>query len=828
MSSPTLFIDIILPLALPKLYTYRVPMELNDAVVVGKRVVVSFKTNKLYTGIIKEIRETPPKDYEAKYIISILDDEPIVTAEQFQLWEWMASYYLCTLGEVMNAALPGGLKLQSETKISLTENYKDHLKIINDKEFLIIDALEISSIITLDEVSKILDQKTVFPIIKGMMDRGLLLIHEELNTKFKPRKQIYVRLSEAYSNKDLLNKELDSLGKKAPKQSELLMAFLKLLYDDKERKEVIRDELIKYADSSSALILQLVKKGILELEEKKVSRLPNSLQDVEDKVDLNEFQVQAFQEINDHFKEKDILLLHGITSSGKTEIYIHLIEETLAKGKQVLYLLPEIALTTQIINRLKKHFGNLVQVYHSRLSENERVEVWRNLLNKTPGKSNENISIILAARSGIFLPYHNLALIIVDEEHENSFKQFDPSPRYHARDSAMVLAKIFDAKTLLGSATPSIESYYNATNNRYGLVNLTKRHGGVMLPEILLVNIAEEKRKKLMKSHFSILLLDEIKIALDKKEQIILFQNRRGFAPILECVTCGWTPHCINCDVSLTYHKSNESLRCHYCGYVGKIPKSCSACGNNEIKMVGFGTEKIEEELGIFFPDAVIARLDLDSTRSKYSYQQIIGDFETNKINVLVGTQMVTKGLDFNNVSIVGILNADSMLNFPDFRSYERSFQLMAQVSGRAGRNQKRGKVIIQCQNPMHPIIQHVLMNDYEKMYSQELAERNKFHFPPYHRLIKLTLKHKDYSLIDSASHHLAQDLKKVLGARVLGPESPIVSRVRNLFLKDILIKIEREASISNAKKIIMDIIINFKDLTDYKGVTIHIDVDPY
>ncbi len=828
MISPTLFIDVILPLALPKLYTYRVPMELNDTVVIGKRVVVSFRGNKLYTGLIKTIKETPPVDYEAKYILSVLDDEPVVTERQYELWEWMASYYMCTLGEVMNAALPGGLKLQSETKITLTEGYKDHTKIMNDKEFLIVDALEINNIITLDEVSKILDQKTVFPIIKGMMDRGLLLIHEEMNTKYKPRKMIYVRLSDAYADKNLLSKELDLLGKKAPKQAELLMSFLKLLMDNKDLREVAREELIKYADSSTAFVQELVKKGIFELEEKEVSRLSNSSQDVEDKLELNEFQVQAFQEIKDHFQEKDILLLHGITSSGKTEIYIHMIEEMIAQGKQVLYLLPEIALTTQIINRLKKHFGNLVQIYHSRLSENERVEVWKNMLNKSTDKSVTNISVILAARSGIFLPYHDLGLIIVDEEHENSFKQYDPSPRYHARDSAMVLAKLFHAKTLLGSATPSIESYYNATNNKYEMVTLTKRHGGVLLPGILLVNIAEEKRKKRMKSHFSQLLLDEIKIALDTKEQVILFQNRRGFAPILECVTCGWTPHCINCDVSLTYHKANESLRCHYCGYVGKIPKSCSACGNNDIKMKGFGTEKVEEELSIFFPDAVIARLDLDSTRSKYSYQQIIGDFETNKINVLVGTQMVTKGLDFNNVTIVGILNADSMLNFPDFRSFERSYQLMAQVSGRAGRKQKRGKVIIQCQNELHPIIQQVLNNDYEKMYAQELLERNKFHFPPYFRLIKLTLKHKDYNVIDNGAHQLAKDLKQVLGARVLGPEAPLVARVRNLFLKDILIKIEREASIKNAKKMIMDAVTNFKGLSDYKSVSVHIDVDPY
>ena len=825
MSSPTLFIDVILPLALPKLYTYRVPMEMNDAISVGKRVVVSFKSNKLYTALIRSIKETPPKEYEAKYILSVLDDEPIVTDKQFELWDWMSAYYLCSLGEIMNAALTGGLKLQSETKITLTSNYKEKESLVNDKEFLIVDALELNHIITLDQVSKILDQKTVFPIIKVMIDKGVLLIHEEIDTKYKPRKQVYVKLTEAYANHDLLNKELDVLNKKAPKQAELLMAFLKLLYDN---KEVMRDELIKYADSSSSIINQLVKKGIIETEEKEVSRLANGAMEVEDKVVLNDYQLQAYKEINEHFANKDILLLHGITSSGKTEVYIHLIEEIIAQGKQVLYLLPEIALTTQIINRLKKHFGNQVQVYHSRLSENERVEVWKSLMNKSSDKSKQNTTVILAARSGVFLPYHNLGLIIVDEEHENSFKQFDPAPRYHARDTALVLAKLFDAKTLLGSATPSIESYYNASNNKYELVTITKRHGGVLLPEIVLVDISEEKRKKLMKSHFSQLLLDEIKLALDNKEQVILFQNRRGFAPILECVTCGWTPHCVNCDVSLTYHKSNEQLRCHYCGYVAKIPKNCGACGNNDIRMKGFGTEKVEEELAIFFPETVIARLDLDSTRSKYSYQQIIGDFETNKINVLVGTQMVTKGLDFDNVSIVGILNADSMLNFPDFRSYERSYQLMAQVSGRAGRKQKRGKVIIQCQNPMHPIIQHVLNNDYEKMVADELLERNKFHFPPFYRLIKLTLKHKDYNILGDGAFHLAKELKQALGSRVLGPESPLVARVRNLFLKDILIKIEREASIRNAKKIISEHINNFKNTKEYKSVYVHIDVDPY
>ncbi len=828
MSAPTYFIDVILPLALPKLYTYRIPAELNDDIGVGKRVVVNFGKTKLYTALIRNIKETPPRDYEAKYILSILDKEAIVTEKQFELWDWMADYYLCSLGEIMNAALPAGLKLQSETKLVLTNNYKENSMDLDDKEFLIMEALETNYILTLDEVSRILEQKTIFPIIKALIDKGVLVIYEEMDAKYKPKQQTYIRLTEAYGDHKLLAGELDKLNKKAPKQAELLMAFLKLIYDDKQRKELLRDELVKYANSTTEVVNQLVKKGIFELEKKEVSRLPKSLVDVKDKMDLNEHQVQAYDEIKEHFNKKDILLLHGITSSGKTEIYIHLIEETLAQGKQVLYLLPEIALTTQIINRLKKHFGNLVQVYHSRLNENERVEVWNSLMNQNKKTGQQNISIILAARSGVFLPYKNLGLIIVDEEHESSFKQFDPAPRYHARDTAVVLGNLFKAKVLLGSATPSLETYYNTESNKYELVPLNKRHGGVMLPEIMLVNVSEERRKKLMKSHFSQLLLDEIKIALDNKEQIILFQNRRGFAPILECIQCGWTPQCVNCDVSLNYHKMNDQLRCHYCGYVAKIPRVCSACGHNDIRMKGFGTEKVEEELAIFFPDITIARLDLDSTRSKYSYQQIIGDFETNKIQVLVGTQMVTKGLDFDNVSIVGILNADSMLNFPDFRSYERSFQLMAQVSGRAGRKQKRGKVIIQCNNPNHQIIQHVLNNDYQKMYLEELEERKKFNYPPFYRLIQLTVKHKDASVIEHAAIELANALREALGSRVLGPEAPMVGRVRNMYLKDILIKIEKNASIKNAKRIIMEIIGNFKDIKENKSIIINIDVDPY
>lgn len=844
MSRTTLFVDVILPLSLPNLYTYRVPYEWNDAVAVGQRVVVQFGRGKLYSALIRTIHENPPKQYAAKYIDSILDDTPIVNTTQFLLWEWMASYYMCNIGDVMIAALPGGLRLSSETKIILNINYKENSAIneLTDKEFLIVDALELRDVLSVSDISQIIEQKTVYPLIKSLIEKGVVVLQEELKEKFKPKVETFVSIAEPFDDENELRLVFDMLEKKAGKQLEVLMAFIKLSnrYSDK-KKYVRKKEIIKLVDGAESAIKSLAKKNIFELQEMEVGRLV--VFENENKISqLNELQQNVLDSINMQFgflpaenksqeiKTKDVILLHGVTGSGKTEIYVKLIEETLKQGKQVLYLLPEIALTTQIINRLKKYFGSAVGVYHSKFNENERVEVWRALLGNSKELYKKNIhqpAVIIGARSALFLPFSNLGLVIVDEEHDTSFKQHDPAPRYNARDAAIYLAHLHHAKTLLGSATPSIESYFNAQEGKYGFVELQKRFGGIQMPEVLIADVKEATKKKLMKSHFSPMLLEHISSALENKEQVILFQNRRGFAPQIECNSCAWVPHCVNCDVGLTYHKNTNQLRCHYCGYATKPPSQCAACGDTNIRMKGFGTEKIEEELAIFYPSAKIARMDLDTTRSKFAHQQIIHDFEEGNVDILVGTQMVTKGLDFDNVNIVGILNADSMLNFPDFRSYERSFQLMAQVAGRAGRKNKRGKVIIQTQNPDNSIIQDVWNNNYLSMYTNQLLDRKNFHYPPYYRLIELTVIHKDLDLVNAGAKLLADSLKHHFSKRVLGPEFPLVSRIRNLYHKNILLKIEKEASVIQTKKIVNDLIIQFKNETLFKSVKVQIDVDP-
>lgn len=846
MSRVTLFVDVILPLSVPNLYTYRVPYDWNDSIAVGQRVVVQFGKGKLYSALVRRVHEVPPKQYAAKYIESILDEFPVVNEKQFALWEWMCGYYMCTIGDVMIAALPGGLRLSSETKLILHQDYKEKLPStdLSDKEFLILDALELRDVLSLNDVSAIVEQKTVYPLIKSMIEKGIVVIQEELKERYKPKIETFVALADAYDSEEQLKTLFDQLEKKAGKQLDVLMAFIKLSERySKNRKEVKKKDIVKMVDGADAAIKGLVKKNVLELYEAEVGRL--SAFENENKVtQLNEIQQQTFDLINKQFNEgKDVVLLHGVTSSGKTEIYVKMIEEVLAEGKQVLYLLPEIALTTQIINRLKKYFGEAVGVYHSKFNENERVEVWKNvlssgskiqslnnedLLGKTTSNSKlSNIKLIIGARSALFLPFENLGLIIVDEEHDSSFKQYDPAPRYNARDSAIFLAHIHKAKTLLGSATPSVESYFNAQEGKYGFAEMKQRFGGIQMPEILIADVKEASKRKEMKSHFSPMLLDHVALALQNKEQVILFQNRRGFAPQLECDTCAWVPQCTNCDVSLTYHKNTNQLRCHYCGYSVKPPTKCAACGDTNIKMKGFGTEKIEEELSIFYPTAKIARMDLDTTRSKFAHQHIIQDFEDGNIDILVGTQMVTKGLDFDNVSMVGILNADSMLNFPDFRAFERSYQLMAQVSGRAGRKNKRGKVIIQTHNPDHSIIQNVWNNDYLSMYTNQLLDRKNFHYPPYYRLIEITLIHKDLDLVNASSKFLADQLKTHFAKRVLGPEFPLVSRIRNLYHKNILLKVEREASVVQVKKILNELILMFKNDTTFKAVRIQLDVDP-
>jgi primosomal protein N' (replication factor Y) len=829
--SSTLFVDVIVPLPLQSLFTYRVPRNWDEYVHVGKRVVVPFGKNKLYTAIIYKIHDKPPLQYEAKYIENILDEQAIITAPQLKLWEWMASYYMCALGEVMNAALPSGLKLSSETKIILNSEFTDSEN-LSDKEYLIFEALKLKHVLSMQEVSEILELKHVHRVIKSMLDKSVIRVKEEIKEKFKPRTASYVKLNNVYLNDEQLLKEVfDQLEKKAPKQLEVLMAYIHhskcFINNSNQLKKSVLTESIEGAD---AAIKALCKKNILEVYEVEVGRLQQDDAAHIPQIVFSEEQQRAFDEIKNKFKEKDVVLLHGVTSSGKTEIYIRLIEETLQQGKQVLYILPEIALTAQIINRLQKHFGKNVGVYHSKYNENERVEIWNNVLAQQYNSryaNQEPYKVILGARSAIFLPYSNLGLVIVDEEHESSFKQYDPAPRYHARDAALVLASIHKAKTLLGSATPAIESYFNTQNNKYGLVELFKRYGDIQMPEILIADIKDNTRKKKMRGIFTELLYQSIQETLEQKQQIILFQNRRGYAPIYQCQTCGWIPMCKSCDVSLTYHKHQHKLICHYCGYNETVPKKCAACGSNDIRMKGFGTERIEDEINILFPNAKVARLDLDTSKSKNAHKQIINELEEQRIDILVGTQMVTKGLDFDNVALVGILNADSLLNYPDFRSFERSFQLMAQVAGRAGRKNKRGKVIIQTWQPQHQIIQQVVANNYLGMYTTELQQRLEFKYPPYYKLIQLTLKHKEIEPLNDASKFLADKLKEKFGKRVLGPEFPIVARIKNFYLKNILIKIEREASFSKAKSIIHELMDDFYTHSEFKSVKIFADVDP-
>jgi primosomal protein N' (replication factor Y) (superfamily II helicase) len=827
VTKETFFVDVVVPLAVPNLFTYRLPFGWEEGIKPGIRVVVpfGFKTNRLYTALVRKVHQVPPKIYEAKYIEAILDEEPVVTENQFQLWDWLASYYMCHIGDVMNAALPSGLKLSSETRVLLSPEFDKKYENLTDKEFLIVEALELNQVLSINDICNIAEQKTVYPLIRSLLDKGAIVVEEEVKEKFRPKLESFVKLRVLGDKEKYLKELFEKLEKKAPKQADVLLAYVKLSGGfSSVGTEVKKADLLKFVEGADGAISGLAKKGILEVYTKETLRIESIGEDGGNFKKLNEGQQAAFEEIKDYFQQKDVVLLHGVTGSGKTEIYISLIEEMILQGRQVLYLLPEIALTTQIINRLRNSFGDRVGVYHSKYNENERVEVWNKMLGL---KGQEKYAVVLGARSALFLPFDNLGLIIVDEEHETSFKQFDPAPRYHARDSALWLSRLFGAKTLLGSATPSIESYYNATSGKYGLVELAKRHGGAQLPEILVADLKEATRKKLMKSHYSPMLLDHIKESLESGEQVILFQNRRGFSPQIHCKMCGWMPECTRCDVTLTYHKQVNLMKCHYCGFSHKVPKECGACGSPEIETQGFGTEKIEDELSIFFPGKKIARMDLDTTRAKNAYKQIIEDFEEKRIDILVGTQMVTKGLDFDNVGLVGILSADSMLKFPDFRANERSYQLMAQVSGRAGRKQKRGKVVIQSFDAIHPIIKDVIENNYLSMYSKEMMERKNFHYPPFYRLIEFTLQHKELDIINEGAKEFANSLREMFGNRVLGPEFPAIARIKNLYQKKVIIKVEREGSINQVKAGIRNLMGSFSQHKDWKSIRIVVDVDP-
>ena len=781
------------------------------------RVAVPFGKSKIYTGLVLDIHNTAPTLYEAKDIFQILDEQPLVNKLQLQHWQWIANYYMCALGDVYRASLPSAFLLESETVIYKNETFTDETLLDND-EFLIFEALQHQSQLTIHQIADILGKKKVMPIVNKLIQKSAIYIKEEIYEQYKPKLVKYVRLHTNYTSDKGLNTLLKQLSR-AKKQREAVLVFFQL---STSKKPIKAKDLEEKANVSSAILKSLVDKNIFEFYYIQTDRIQYS-GETNTLKKLNEFQEQALSEINKSFEEKDIVLLHGITSSGKTEVYTKLIQKVLDNGKQVLFLLPEIALTTQIITRLESYFGNQISVFHSKYSMNERVEVWNNVL-----ENKLKAQIILGARSSIFLPFSNLGLIVVDEEHETSYKQFEPSPRYNARDAAIVLAKMHHAKIVLGSATPSLESYFNAQQKKYGFVALNRRYGNVQLPKIELIDIKEKHRKREMTGRFSDTMLRLITDALEEKEQIILFQNRRGYSPVIECKTCGVSPQCPNCDVSLTYHKYKQELRCHYCSYQRAMPNSCSACGNNTLDTKGFGTEQIELELKELYPNHKIGRMDLDTTRGKFGYQKIIGAFEAREIDILVGTQMLSKGLDFDNVSLVGILNADTMLNYPDFRAHERAYQMMVQVSGRAGRSKKQGNVAIQTYNPYHQILQQVSTTNYTEMYTEQLQERWQYKYPPYYRLIKITLKHRDYNKVDVGINWLFKALYNSFGENVLGPTAPAVSRIRNQYIKNVVIKIPPKQSLANTKKQLQKIRNTFEAVKDFRPIRFIIDVDAY
>jgi primosomal protein N' (replication factor Y) len=813
----TFFIEVILPLSLAKNYLYRIPFHLNDQIAIGKRVIVQFGKNKIYTALIKSISTVAPTVYEAKYIIDVVDVNPVVNPMQLKFWDWMTDYYVCNEGEVMSAALPAGLKLASETIIVLNEDQGGEAVDLTERETLLMDVLATKKRLSIDDIVKLLGQKTVFPIIRSLIDKEVVYIAEEVVEKYKPLLKSFLSLNVFYKEEGNL-KALFSQLEKAPKQQDALLAYLTLA---KKSPEVSKQELLAYSNAGQGAVKAMVDKEIFILRKKAVSRLNDDVDDFILNFKLSDAQATAYSQIQEELKSKEVVLLHGITASGKTQLYIKLIEQAIENGGQALFLLPEIALTTQIVERIKIYFGDAIGVYHSKFNDFERVEIWNKVINGT-------YKIVLGARSAIFLPFNDLKFIIVDEEHESSYKQHDPAPRYQARDAAVYLAYMHKAKIVLGSATPSIESYYNALNHKYGLVTLNERYGGVQLPSHQVISIAEETKRKKMVSYFSSVLIDDITTSLANKEQVILFQNRRGYATILICATCGFTPKCVNCDVSLTFHKSSGKLHCHYCGYHENTLKICPACGSVHIEQKGFGTERVEEELSLIFPDAKIARLDVDSTRTKNSLQKIIGDFQDKKTEILIGTQMVAKGLDFENVTLIGVINADTLLNYPDFRAFERSYQLLAQVSGRAGRREKQGKVCIQAYDDKHRIIKQVVENNYLEMYQDEIAERSQFNYPPFSRLIFISLRHKDADVLNAASQQFANTLRSRLGARVLGPEQPLVSRIRNYYIRQIIVKSDKHTAIHKVKALLKSEITTFYAEKVFKGVIINLDVDPY
>ena len=814
------FLDIIVPVPIEQNYTYECDADDFSVIEIGSRVIVQFGKTKYYTGIVVKKHHNTPQIHKPKMIEQVLDEKPIVNSIQLKFWNWLANYYLSTLGEVYRNVMPSSLKLESETKLIRNPEFDDaEADDLPDAEFMIYEALSIQNALTIKEVSEIISRKNPLPTIKSLIEKGVVSPFEEIRDKYKPKLINFVQLTSEMEDEVLLQQAFAGLTR-AKKQLELLMKFLSI--KAQTQKPVTVSELLNSIGASRSILNQLVDKGILEIYNQEISRIKEADGEIEKQKVLTNDQEVAYNQIKESFAKNNTVLFHGVTSSGKTEIYVKLIQEQLDKGKQVLFLVPEIALTTQLINRLVKFFGEKIGVYHSKFNPNERVEIW-NTVNENIGK----YQVILGPRSSLFLPFSNLGLIIVDEEHESSYKQHDPAPRYHARDMAVVLSHFHKAKVLLGSATPSLESVYNVQQKKYGYVVLNKRFGDIQMPHIEIADIQKDHRQKLMHKHFGERLFLEIEETLRAKKQVILFQNRRGFSPVVECETCGETPECPNCDVSLTFHSHSNLLRCHYCGYSMPMIRQCKSCGSPRLNTKGLGTEQIEKEVEELFPDAVVSRLDLDTTRKKYAYQEIIHKFETKEIDILIGTQMISKGLDFDNVALVGILNADNMLNFPDFRAHEKAYQLMTQVAGRAGRRGERGKVIIQTYNPFHQIVQQVSSNNFNGMAKEQLQERKNYYYPPFYRLIKLTLKHRDRNMVDNVAQHVAESVRNLKGAIVLGPEYPSVARVRNLYNKNILIKIKNDKDIEPSKKYIKEVFNHFHEIKAFRAVRFVIDVDP-
>lgn len=814
------FVDVILPVPIQNFFTYSINKDEALFLKPGMRVTVPFGKSKVYTSIVYSIHSQKPGLYQTKEIEQILDEKPIVTEIQIKHWEWMASYYMCTVGEVMKAALSRAFLLESETIISLEPNAIINFDSLTEDEHLVVDALQMQKELRIQEIQSIANTPSILPLLHRLIEKGIITAKEEAIEQYKPKLVKYVAIQAKYNSDSGLKKLFEELSN-AGKQREVVLTYFQLKTATK--KTILLKELQDKSNVSASVIKSLIDKEILEVYEIQKDRIHFQGEAVTPEKQLNEFQQKAYTEIKESFQTQNITLLHGVTSSGKTEIYVKLISETISAGKQVLFMLPEIALTTQIISRLQLYFGEKVSVYHSKYSIHERVEVWKNVMN-----SHKKAQIILGARSSLFLPFQNLGLVIVDEEHEPSYKQYSPAPRYHARDSAIVLAGYHKAKVLLGSATPALETYHNAFEKKYGLVTLAERYGKIKMPAIELINLRETYQKKKMKGHFSFQLLEAIQQALDSGEQVLLFQNRRGFSPTVECMTCGHSPQCPNCDVTLTYHQGKKQLRCHYCGYHIAMLESCMACGSSHLDTKGLGTEQIETELKALFPDKTITRMDQDTTRGKHAFEKLIEGLELGETDIMVGTQMLTKGLDFRNVSLVGVMNADNLFNHPDFRALERSYQLLSQFAGRAGRTDKQGKVIVQTYSPQHAILQKVVQHDYEGMYDSQLEERFQFKYPPYYRMIKIVVKDRKFNKMQAAANWLGLSLKTVFKENVLGPEQPPVGRIRNEYISHILVKIPKNYSISKSKVAIRKIEKSFLAVKEFRSVKLTLDVDNY